>query len=259
MDPPLFDHFEAIATQNRMPINPSNPTDYALHRDWCPKSLKPVQFIILAHVPEVIPIHFIHFEGFQIFDFIAICTPKFSVAVYRIGRSKILYFLITFPRHRAPMPTFLQIQRDFRVPEPTEKPRRGLPLGLPCLSPLYFCSIFEGLHRTIRPKLKIFSCMRSASVDLVRSRLSLVDFSSGLAVPSENIDFQHLETQKTQLFQTFSNFSRHGSCGYATKLQKQRKIRIWARNVQFATQLTAKQASRVEAIDASMPKRCKGR
>ena len=78
-----------------------------------------------------------------------------------------------------------------------QPPRRGLPLGLPCLSPLYFCSIFEGLHRTIRPKLKIFSCMRSASVDLVRSRLSLVDFSSGLAVPSENIDFQHLETQKT--------------------------------------------------------------
>ena len=196
-----------------------------------------MQFVIFAHVPEVIPILFIHFEGFQIFDFIAICTPKFSVAVYRIGRSKILYFLITFPRHRAPMPTFLQIQRDFRVPEPTEKPRRGLPLGLPCLSPLYFCSIFEGLHRTIRPKLKIFSCMRSASVDLVRSRLSLVDFSSGLAVPSENIDFQHLETQKTQLFQTFSNFSRHGSCGYATKLQKQREICIWARTVLFATQL----------------------
>ena len=73
------------------------------------------------------------------------------------------------------------------MPEPTEKPRerRGLPLGLPCLSPLYFCSIFEGLHRTIRPKFKIFSCMRSASVDSVRSRLSLVDFSSGSAVPSE--------------------------------------------------------------------------
>ena len=157
-------------------------------------------------MPEVIPIHFIHFEVFQIFDFIAICTPKFSVAVYRIGRSKILHFLITFPRHRAPMPTFLQIQRDFRVPEPTEKPRRGLPLGLPCLSPLYFCSIFEGLHRTIRPKLKIFSCMRSASVDLVRSRRSLIDFSSGLAVPSEKCAkkrkiFKFLQSSTAEIYE----------------------------------------------------------
>ena len=88
------------------------------------------------------------------------------------------------------------------MPEPTEKPRRGLPLGLPCLSPLYFCSIFEGLHRTIRPKIKIFSCMRSASVDWVRPRLSLVDFSSGLAVPTEKC------AKKTQIFQMSSKFHR---------------------------------------------------
>ena len=142
------------------------------------------------------------------------------------------------------------------MPEPTEKPRRGLPLGLPCLSPLYFCSIFEGLHRTIRPKIKIFSCMRSASVDLVKSRLSLVDFSSGLAVPSENIDFQHLETQKIQLFQTFSNFSRHGSCGYATKVQKQHKIRIWPLSVHCATQLRVPADRTALSLNCFFPNKC---
>ena len=69
-------------------------------------------------------------------------------------------------------------QRRFswQIATPPRPPCAQLTLKMTSRSPLYFCLIFEGLHRTIRPNLKIFSCMRSASVDLVRSRLSLVDF-----------------------------------------------------------------------------------
>ena len=49
--------------------------------------------------------------------------------------------------------------------------------------------------------------------------------------------FQHPESRKNHTFRFFSNFSRHGSCGYATKLQKQHKIRIWPWSVHCATQL----------------------
>ena len=69
-------------------------------------------------------------------------------------------------------------QRRFswQIATPPRPPCAQLTLKMTSRSPFYFCLIFEGLHRTIRPNLKIFSCMRSASVDLVRSRLSLVDF-----------------------------------------------------------------------------------
>ena len=69
-------------------------------------------------------------------------------------------------------------QRRFswQIATSPRSPCAQLTLKMTSRSPLYFCLIFEGLHRTIRPKLKNFSCMRSASVDLVRSRLSLVDF-----------------------------------------------------------------------------------
>ena len=49
--------------------------------------------------------------------------------------------------------------------------------------------------------------------------------------------FQHPESRKNYTFRFFSNISRHGSCGYATKLQKQREIRIWPWSVYCATQL----------------------
>ena len=69
-------------------------------------------------------------------------------------------------------------QRRFswQIATPPRPPCAQLTLKMTSRSPLYFCLIFEGLHRTIRPTFKNFSCMRSASVDLVRSRLSLVDF-----------------------------------------------------------------------------------
>ena len=62
---------------------------------------------------------------------------------------------------------------------------------------LYQCPdvYFSGTSpRAIRPDRGVFSCMRSARVDLLRSRLHFVDFGSGLAVPSEDMHFQHLET-----------------------------------------------------------------
>ena len=49
--------------------------------------------------------------------------------------------------------------------------------------------------------------------------------------------FQHPESRKNHTFRFFSNFSRHGSCGYATKVQKQHKIRIWPWSVHCTTQL----------------------
>ena len=96
------------------------------------------------------------------------------------------------------------------------------------------------LPRTIRTDRRIFSSMRSARVDLVRSRSYFVHFVSVSAVPNENINFhifQHLETPKNQLSRFFSNFSAHASSLTSAKLSNPCKIRILARLLQLSTKL----------------------
>ena len=75
--------------------------------------------------------------------------------------------------------TWFQSARTDRKAAPRPTVRAAL-----LVAPLLLLD-FRGFAPNNTTKTQIFSCMRSASVDLVRSRLSLVDFSSGLAVPSE--------------------------------------------------------------------------
>ena len=68
--------------------------------------------------------------------------------------------------------------------------------------------------------------------------------------------FQHPESRKNHTFRFFSNFSRHGSCGYATKLQKQHKIRIWPLSVHCATQLRIPADRTALSLNCFFPNKC---
>ena len=111
---------------------------------------------------------------------------------------------------------------DFRVRGP--RPPAVYLCTLIYSSDLHFPDISPRTIRTDRPKN---SCMRSARVDLLRSRLYFVDFWSGLAVPSENMHFQHPEPLKNQVFRTFANFSRRASSSICTEPLKACKICIF--------------------------------
>ena len=91
----------------------------------------------------------------------------------------------------------------------------------------FFLHFSDIIARCIRSASGIISSMRSARVDLLRSRLYFVDFWSGLAVPSENMHFQHPEPLKNQVFRTFANFLRRASSSICTEPLKACKICIF--------------------------------
>ena len=131
---------------------------------------------------------------------------------------------------------------DFRVRGP--RPPAVYLCTLIYSSDLHFPDISPRTIRTDRPKN---SCMRSARVDLLRSRLYFVDFWSGLAVPSENMHFQHPEPLKNQVFRNFSNFLRHASSWCSTELSKACKICLSEKSVQLLIQLRGSAAEPIPA------------